>query len=274
MQIRQMEEAVGFDFRTRLINRFYSEDLTDALLDGLAPEHHDAVKLHSLRMLEELIRQFDVPRATIVQQIGPKVERLLESRRGSADKTDLSLVFWAEGVLWEISYREIRRQTDRIEFLRDHLEKKPDGNRHRYRAMDYLAELASEDARRVLQAKLTERLSRAGNSGDSRTIERLRASLEKIAIIRQLESLDSSGQASRLGEMISERKSEAAVANNIVLMWLIRRLGMIEAAPTIKIMSNIWRDESYDFTYRYEAQETLVRRRTIGPSERTLLFYH
>ena len=267
--ILELDNVIGIDIGTGIISKSYSDHMIDTLLGALNNQYPD-VKHWSLTLLAEVIKQFDVPKVTIVQAIKPAIDRLIKDRIGSTEKADIALVHVAKRVLWQVKFREISDDKKRLEFLKDNIENTLDGNfYYSFEALDWISEIGTDEAKNVLLKKLSESTKR---SIPEDIIDKLNASLEKLEAIQVLKSLDPLGKAKRLKELISKQKKEKTFVKRELLIWMIRHLGQIDNPEAVVTLKDIWQDSTYQEDYRYEAQEVLVRLKKVKPEERKIIF--
>lgn len=267
-QILEIEDTIGIDIYSGIIGKPYSDHMIDVLLGALNNQYVD-VKVRSLTMLAEVIKQLDVPTVAMEQKVKPALDLFIKGHISSTDEADILLIWRANRILWQIRIKEISDNKERLEFLKDNIENTTDGFYYSFEAMDYLTNTGSNKARKVLEDKLNEITKR---SMPRDIIDKLMVSLDKIKVIQSLEPLNAHSKVKQLRDLIYKQKEEEGTFKRDFLIWLIRRLEKIDSPAAIQTLRDIWQDNTYKDDYRYEVQESLIRLNKIKPEERKVFF--
>ncbi len=239
------------------------------LLDALDSQYID-VKMRSLDLLIEIIKQINIPNVVIEKKIKPAVDFLIEKHISSPAEPDIALIQNAKRALWHIEVRELSDNKERLKFLQDNLENTENGYYYLFEAMDYLVAIGNDRAREILEEKLKED---AKHSKSQKIADRLLVSIEKIKVIQRLENLEAVSRTQELKDLISKRKEEKGFSSSNILIWLIRQLEKINDPAAIQALRDIWQDDKYELEYRNEAQEGLIRLKAIKPEEEKMFFF-
>jgi hypothetical protein len=266
-EILNLEKIIGLDVNNGIISEPYSEKIIISLLEALNSKYI-AVQLRSLHIITEVIRQLDVPKDVLKNKIKPLVS-LFDINQFTVEGNnppEVELERLAKRVLWHINVNEITDFEERVAFLKESFMERPDSPYYRMEAMAYLVEIGNEEAQKVLEVKLTEFSKKL--EVQPVTIDQLNLSLEKMKFLENIRTLDPPHQAKEIGELIFNRIGQKGLAHQEFITWAIRKLGEIDTPQAIDILRKIWKDESNDFTYRYETQEILFKLGIITEKER------
>lgn len=262
-----LEESVGYNVATGIIAKEYSSEMLDSVLGALGSREIE-LKTHALRLLVAMLTQLNVPRETLTEVIVPAVRAAMdEGNLFGGASASISQI--GKQILWEIEYRTIVDAAERIAFLRSHIETRRGVSHYSIAAMNYLAELGSEEARAVLLEELNEAVDR-GVSGEH--VARLKMALQKLELVMQLQRPEANKRVERLlGTIRSVAKQQTPFTDELVV-WAIRQLAITGGRTATRALKEIWRDDGYAYEYRFEAQEALIRLGAIAPGERVLGF--
>lgn len=269
VKILQLEEAVGLDPVTGIISKQYSKKTAFDLLAGLQHES-PLVQRHCLTLLGELVRQTAAPHDLLNNQMRPSIERFIETHGKRSGDVAEDLVREAGKTLWQIRIKGFADPKERLDFLRRSLAPSPGQDEYySLEATRYLVDIGGPDAREILEKELTA-LKRRGQ--DEPAIGRFSEGLERLDLRQFLAGKDSAERMRQLRKKMGEYKTMKGFPARKFMVWVVREMEKTRGAASTEALREILRDESYDVTLRYEAQECLIRLGELKPKDRKVQF--
>lgn len=259
---------IDYDPDLMVIRGGFTSAKLDACLAALRDPDVE-VQLAAIQLLREIVRQLDVPQATITGTIRPAMERLLETststERGMEDLRRI-----ARGVLWHGELRGLDNERARLRFLKRTLTLTNFAYYEKLNALDEVAEIAGPEALKLLKSQV---IPVGPAHPETHYDRKVQFAIKKVELIRRLADLDASGHAALLKSHIPAERhlrfEELQFAS-----WCVRRLERYGDPASIQVLKAILADKSFDRMVRYEAQEALVYRGELDPASRVVVFIH
>lgn len=285
-EILATESALGVDVFTGTISTEYSDERLETLLSGLSSEFV-AVQQRHLELLASFVRHVRMPDSALQGRVIPALTLYINERMAPVVSEQqyglLRVALWAQ---WQAVVQGIPQPRQRLAFLGEHVRVGvPDREYYIPQALDYIAEIATDEAIELLSDKLTEATSEATPRDFRRTklVQAIQESLERAQMNHRLRPLSDTERIQELAALFAHRREQLASpspAAKSFVTWLVRNLEELGGPEAVEVLERIWQDPGYKDPYanhyanryRYRAQEALIRLGYVEPDDRTVLY--
>jgi hypothetical protein len=228
---------------------------------------HSGTRRAALVQLEEMVKQTDLSLSTM-KEILSAVEEVESVSRVSGPEKEYIEQFTSE-ISWHIQIREIEGEEERLTFLRDQLKNMENNPYYSRHIIDYIIEIATDDAKALLEEKIIESKQR---SMSEEFLQRLKLGTERIELLQKISNMRPSDQVEEFAKVFNTYEGVGSFPHQEFSHWLIKKLGQMDTTESGNLLRLIWQDNTKDLDDRYIAQEVLVRTHVILPHERTITF--
>lgn len=261
--VERLEELTGFDGQRNLLTRSFDEAAAQALLEALRSDTFE-VRQASLRLLDLMVRQLDVPSGYLLGVVRPAVEQSERSVRGASDVRNRELGLLARRVLWQIEVSQIPAGSQRAEFLRAYLDNREDGYYYPFQALEHLAALQTPAAREVMATKIEESTRR---SLSQKLLEQTRIGIRQFDLLERLEGMEPAAQVRLLAEELTRSMPDQSLPGRGFQTWVVRQIAMRDTPGSREFLRTISLDESLEAGLRYEVAESFKSMQSRRPEE-------
>jgi hypothetical protein len=236
--IYTLRRAVKFDTRWEEFTPPYSEETLRTLVAAVAhPSPH--VRKAALSFLIVAFKQFAIPAPTR-EQLVPVLTPLASGLLPAQDKVVGEVTLEAQRAVWLLKVQGFTKFEEKREFLRGYLEPGHEKSPHFVfcftAANDYLVEMASAEAEKVLREALAE--------WPSASHGRLEVSLKEVDLLRRCAHQPLERQVEILKAVFDVEKSKNDGIGGGVAIWIIKRLGRLNHPAAIQALRDISHDRS------------------------------
>lgn len=266
-EILELEGLLALDYHIGIVEAPYSEKMINGLLSAIESQSYE-LKMYGLIYLTLVIKQLPIPPPVLTKTVQPVMNALLKKYE-NAKNEEANLAVRAKQVLWHIHIHEAPNDQARVDLLQKSLEDSQDAPDIFSDAVEYLVEMGTEEAKKVLEAKDLTGIDQQRNAA---RIEVLRHGIKRIALRLRLKKLEPAEQGKEIMALIAARKQIRQGLEEEQTVWLVRQLGAVQSSVAVQALRTIWLDESYDVAIRYEAQECLRRLGEPREREKMILF--
>jgi len=252
-----LQRLAGFDAARDLLTLPYRGETIDALVEAAwAPALE--VRNTALHLLALAVRQLDLPDEALYQRILPALRGIAETAARPRSAEDQRTVELARRVLWHAEIRGLTHPGQRLEALAAALDDRRDGYYYPIEALSYLAEMGTDDARRLLETKLAESEHR---SLSPKLLARVRATIEKVDLQLQLRTLGSEAQVAALTDALIASLPDRSLPARDFQIWVVRQLGDRKTEAANQVLSRVAADDTLFLDLRYEAEREVRSQR-------------
>lgn len=248
-----LEERTGFDGPRDLLTAPYSTTTVQALAEAVdhpAPQ----VRETALRLLALTVRQLDPPSEDLHQVILPAVRRDLATVDPAAGPQAERTAELARRVVWHAEIGALDHEGQRLEALAAALDDRTDGYYYPIAALDYLADLATEGTRELLEEKIAESERR---SVSPKLMQRVRTTGVKVDLRIRMRELAPEAQVELLNEALVASLPDHSQPARDLQAWIVRRIGERDGTAAERVLDSLAGDETIRADLRYEAERAL-----------------
>lgn len=252
-ETRRLQDDVQFDPVTQLFYGPYSDKKVDRCLKALREERR-SLQAVALQLIREMLKNQDVPGASIEKRIRPEIEAAHEGL--SSAKADNSVLLdLIDSVRFLIELRQKPTEAERLRLLKQTVASSSRTGSARTVAIDLIMERSEADAIDAMRGAPEDDRSRAASERLRRRIEAKKVT--KDAVVEQYRARVLDAKATTYDGLPDA-------------IWHIRELGRLGGSKSRQALGSIMEDKAVDVILRYEAQEALVRGGALKEADREL----
>lgn len=290
-EAHRLEKALGFEYIGLQLITPYSEEKVHLCLKVLQNKFV-FIRDEGLSCLRIILENWDIPILTLNEKVGPAVEALAEVEKRFEDVQRVGLKGNLRFVLWTIKFKQLSSVEKRLGFLRSVLIDPPPRDSpfnwetyYKATAVNYLREIASDEAAAVLQEALALEQKRTERRLYGGFIEKISVSIDEIELRQRLAILKDPDQqvqetrsyiyghleiAKRFKkEDIQETRPKTIGDREYYhyVLWPIQQLGLMATPYAIDVIKELWLDPALSLTQRQWAQSILLKLKQVKPEE-------
>jgi len=248
-----LHELMGYDAARDLLTLPYREEGLDSLIaEAWSPVFE--VRSTALQLLALAVRQLDLPEETLHQRIPEAMRAMVDAAEPEGSPEAVRTSELAQRVLWHAEIRSATHPGQLLDALTAALGNRQDGYYYPIEALSYLADIGTEGARDVLDAKLAESANR---SLSPKLLARVRTTRDKVDLQVQLRTLDPEAQVLLLTDALIASLPDPSLPARDFQTWVVRQLGSRQVEASEQTLSRLVDDEALRSDLRYEAEQEL-----------------
>lgn len=264
--IRQIEDAVGLDVERQLLLRPYDESAVDTLIDALGSPFDEA-KVAGLNLLALAVKQLDIPAEVLNHTIVPAARAVEERYRSAASAEEARLAELARRVLWHARVKAMTSQGQRLEFLTAQIENREDGYYYPFEALEYLADMGTQNAQAALEGKIAESQRR---SMSGKLLEQVQVARREVEIRIRLREADAATQSAELRNALLASREDRSFAGQSFRVWVIREMAARKLEGLTDLLNQVSGDPDLEPRIRYEAEQARREIKGLSPRSKNL----